>query len=73
MRLLLKAGFANIDDLGDMLLKNVHTSAPPSPSSRTPVAESALAAPWFVVCRLKGFVWWVKDHQCHDQDDEVAD
>jgi hypothetical protein len=23
MRLLLKAGFANIDDLGDMLLKNV--------------------------------------------------
>jgi hypothetical protein len=64
-------GFTNIDNLGDMLFKDVsHICATISKLSN---ARGGVRIGCALVHRLKGFVWWVKDHQRRDQDAEVAD
>jgi hypothetical protein len=64
-------GFTNIDDLGDMLLKDVsHICATISKLSNAPGGVRIGCA---LIRRLKGFVWQVKDHQRCDQIAEAAD
>jgi hypothetical protein len=64
-------GFTNIDNLRDALLKDVSHIC--TTISKLSNARGGVRVGCALVCRLKGFVWWVKDRQHRDQDVEVAD
>jgi hypothetical protein len=63
--------FTNVDDLGDMLLKDVSHIC--TTISKLSNARGGVRIGCALIRRLKGFVWWVKDHQCRDQDADGAD
>ena len=68
---IVEEGFESIEDLGKILLKDV---------SNVCATISKLAANCGDVCigyalvrKLKGLVWWIKDHHRHGQDADKAD
>jgi hypothetical protein len=63
-------GFTNVDNLGDALLKDVSHVC--TTISKLLNARGGVRIGCALICRLKGFVWWAKDHQRHDQDADRA-
>jgi len=61
-------GFESLDDLGEMLLKDVSNVC--TTISELAANHGGVRIGRALVCRLKGFVWWIKDHQRRGQ---VAD
>ena len=61
-------GFGSIDDLGEMLLKDVSNIC--ATISKLAANRGGVRIGYALVRRLKGFVWWIKDHSRRNQ---VAD
>ena len=57
-------GFGSIDNLGEMLLKDVSNVC--ATISKLAANHGGVCIGYALVHQLKGFVWWIKDHNRHD-------
>ena len=64
-------GFGSMEDLGEMLLKDLSTLC--ATISKLPANRGGVRIGYALVRRLKGSVWWIKDHNCRNQDVEEVD
>jgi hypothetical protein len=58
-------GFDSMEELGEMLLKDVSSVC--TIISKLPNNRGGIRIGHNLVRRLKGLVWWIRDHQRHDQ------
>ena len=64
-------GFGSMDDLGEMLLKDVWNVC--ATISKLPANRGGVRIGYALMRRLKGFVWWIKDHSRRGQGIDLAD
>ena len=60
-----REGFKSLEALREMLLK--HVSNVCSTISKLAANHGEVCIGYALVRRLTGFLWWIKDHQCHRQ------
>jgi hypothetical protein len=58
-------GFSSMEELGEMLLKRVQSVC--TTISKLPNNRGGIRIGCNLVRRLKGLVWWIRDHQRRDQ------
>ena len=63
-------GFESIEDLGEMLLKDVSSVC--APISKLAANRGGVRIGYALVRKLKGLIWWIKDHHCCGQDADEA-
>jgi hypothetical protein len=68
---IIEEGFSSINDLNDFALKDVADMC--KKTSGLSNARGGVRVSYNLVCRLKGFVFWVKDHHRRDQHPDAAD
>ena len=63
-------GFESIEDLGEMLLKDVSNIC--ATISKLAAKHGGVRIGYALVRKLKGIVWWIKDHHRRGQDADEA-